>query len=163
MNHRFLVAVSSSCVLLAGMMLRADDKAVAPKSAETKGVARLAADADAPVNTLTDDEKKAGWKLLFDGKSLDGWNNFKKKDVKAGWQIKDGTLACVDPKNAGDLCTAEQYDWFELSLDYNISKGGNSGIIYHITPEGGAVWATGPEFQLQDNGEAHDPQLCGWL
>jgi len=138
-----MFAVFASFIMVTGFVLRA-------------------ADQSAP-NTLTDDEKKAGWKLLFDGKSLDGWNNFKKKDVKAGWQIKDGTLACVDPKNAGDLCTAEQYDWFELSLDYNISKGGNSGIIYHITPEGGAVWATGPEFQLQDNGEAHDPQLCGWL
>jgi len=120
------------------------------------------ATASAP-NALSDDEKKAGWKLLFDGKTLDGWNNFKKKDVRPGWQVKDGTLACVDPKNAGDLCTAEQYEWFELSVDYNISKGGNSGIIYHITPEGGAVWQTGPELQLQDNGDAHDPQLCGWL
>ena len=114
-------------------------------------------------NTLTDDEKKAGWKLLFDGQSLNGWHNFKKTDVRPGWQIKDGTLACVDPKNAGDLCTADQYDWFELSVDYNISKGGNSGIIYHITNDGGAVWQTGPERQLQDNNEAHDPQLCGWL
>jgi hypothetical protein len=119
--------------------------------------------AAAAPNTLTDDEKKAGWKLLFDGQSLNGWHNFKKTDIRPGWQVKDGTLACVDPKNAGDLCTADKYDWFELSVDYNISKGGNSGIIYHITDEGGAVWATGPELQLQDNGEAHDPQLCGWL
>jgi hypothetical protein len=114
-------------------------------------------------NTLTDDEKKAGWKLLFDGRTLNGWHNFKKTDVKPGWQIKDGTLACVDPKNASDLCTADNYDWFELSVDYNISEGGNSGIIYHITNDGGAVWATGPEFQLEDNVKAADPQRCGWL
>ena len=122
----------------------------------------FAADNSAP-NTLTDQEKQAGWKLLFDGKSLDGWHNFKSKDVKPGWQVKDATLACVNPKNAGDLCTADQYSWFELSLDYNISRGGNSGIIYHITDAGKTVWQTGPEVQLQDNNEAHDPQLAGWL
>jgi len=80
MNRRVMFAVFASFIMVTGFVLRA-------------------ADQSAP-NTLTDDEKKAGWKLLFDGKSLDGWNNFKKKDVKAGWQIKDGTLACV-PKERG--------------------------------------------------------------
>ena len=112
---------------------------------------------------LTDAEKQAGWKLLFDGQSLAGWNNFKKKDIRPGWQVREGTLACVDPKNAGDLCTADKYQWFELSLDYNITKGGNSGIIFHVTEEANAVWATGPEIQLQDNANAKDPQLSGWL
>jgi hypothetical protein len=135
--------------------LFADDAPAKPAAAAIAG--------DEAPNTLTEQEKKDGWKLLFDGKSLDGWHNFKKTDVRPGWQIKDGTLACVNPKNAGDLCTADKYDWFELSVDYNISEGGNSGIIYHITDEGGAVWQTGPEFQLQDNQHAHDPQLCGWL
>ncbi|MDB5291947.1 MAG: hypothetical protein JWL69_3188, partial [Phycisphaerales bacterium] len=126
--------------------------------------ARPAAEAEAgPLNTLTDDEKKAGWKLLFDGKSLDGWHTFKRKDVLPGWQVKDGILVCADPHNAGDLCTNDQYDWYELQLDYNISVGGNSGIIYHITDAGGAVWATGPEFQLLDNKEGKDPQKSGWL
>jgi hypothetical protein len=119
-------------------------------------------DAAAP-NSLSEQERKDGWRLLFDGKSLDGWSNFKSNRTKPGWQVKDGTLACVDPKNAGDLVTKDQFDWFELSLEYNISKGGNSGIIYHATNEGNAVWATGPEVQLEDNQEAHDPQLCGWL
>jgi hypothetical protein len=114
-------------------------------------------------NTLTEEEKKAGWKLLFDGKSLDGWHNFKATTVKPGWQVKDGALICENPKNAGDILTADKYSWFELSVDYNISEGGNSGIIYHITDQGGAVWSTGPELQLQDNEHAHDPQLCGWL
>jgi hypothetical protein len=122
-----------------------------------------AAAAEPAPNTLTDEEQKAGWKLLFDGKSLDGWHNFKKKDIRPGWQVKEGTLACVDPHNAGDLCTNDQYDWFELQLDYNISSGGNSGIIFHITDKGGAVWATGPEFQLEDNEKAADPIRCGWL
>ncbi|MBU6399095.1 MAG: DUF1080 domain-containing protein [Verrucomicrobia bacterium] len=122
-----------------------------------------AADDDAPPNTLTDAEKAAGWQLLFDGKTLDGWHNFKRDGVRPGWQVKDGTLACVDPHNAGDIVTTQKFDWFELDLDYNISEGGNSGIMYHVTDAGGAVWATGPEFQLEDNAKASDPIRCGWL
>ena len=114
-------------------------------------------------NTLTEAQKKDGWILLFNGKDLDGWHNFKTTTIKPGWQVKDGTLACVDPHNASDLCTKDQYDWFELELEYNISEGGNSGIIFHATEDGGAVWATGPEFQLEDNAKAKDPQRCGWL
>jgi len=114
-------------------------------------------------NTLTDEEKAAGWKLLFDGKDLNGWHNFKREGVRSGWQVKDGALVCVDPHNAGDIVTTEQFGWFELQLDYNISAGGNSGIMFHVTDEGGAAWATGPEFQLEDNAKAADPQRCGWL
>jgi hypothetical protein len=152
--RRRLATAALSALLLAPtpLLLRADDARPA-----------AAAPANNAPNTLTDDEKKAGWKLLFDGQTLAGWNNFKKKDIRPGWQVQDGNLACVDPKNAGDLCTADQYDWFELSIDYNISEGGNSGIIFHVGDAGGAVWQTGPELQLQDNQHAHDPELCGWL
>jgi len=120
--------------------------------------------ADAPkINVLTDAEKAAGWKLLFNGKDFTGWHNFKRENVRSGWQIKDGALACVNPHDAGDIVTAEKFDWFELQLDYNISEGGNSGIMFHVTDEGRAAWATGPEFQLEDNAKAGDPQKCGWL
>ncbi len=114
-------------------------------------------------NSLTEAETKAGWKLLFDGKSLDGWHNFKRKDTRPGWQVKDGMLTCVDPTNAGDIVTADKYGWFELSLEYNISKAGNSGIMFHVTDQGNATWATGPEIQLEDNAYAKDPERCGWM
>ena len=117
---------------------------------------------DAP-NTLTEAEKAAGWKLIFNGKDLSEWHNFKSQTIRPGWQVKDGTLACIDPHNAGDIVTAEQYDSFELQIDYNISEGGNSGIMYHVAEAGGAAWATGPEFQLEDNTKASDPVRCGWL
>ena len=119
--------------------------------------------ADSHINSLSKKETAAGWKLLFDGKTLNGWHNFKTTGVRAGWQVKDGTLACVDPHNAGDILTAEKFDSFELSLEFNISTGGNSGIMYHVIEEGGAAWASGPEFQLQDNVGGKDAQLCGWL
>jgi hypothetical protein len=122
-----------------------------------------AADKAPAVNQLTDDEKKAGWKLLFDGKSFDGWHNFKRDDVRPGWQVKDGALVCTDPHNAGDIVTTGKYDWFELSIEYNIAEAGNSGIMFHVTNDGGAIWATGPEIQLEDNVKAADPVRCGWM
>jgi len=144
-----LVGVGS--IPVARILLAADAPATAP-SAD-----------DASANKLTDAETKAGWKLLFDGSTLNGWHTFKRDDVRPGWQIQDGTIACVDPHNAGDLCTNDKFDWFELQLDYNISPAGNSGIMYHVTDKGGAVWATGPEFQLEDNVLAADKIRCGWL
>jgi len=124
---------------------------------------QLAALAGEGRNTLSATEQAAGWKLLFNGTNLTGWSNFKRRDVRPGWQVKDGALVCADPHDAGDIVTGEKFGAFELELDYNISSGGNSGIIFHVTDEGGAVWATGPEFQLEDNAQAADPQRCGWL
>jgi hypothetical protein len=142
------LVVLPTALLLARLGAAADDKAKTDKGA---------------LNQLTDEEKKAGWKLLFDGKTLDGWHNFKKDTVRPGWQVKDGTLACVDPKDAGDIVTADKYDWFELSIEYNISEAGNSGIMFHVTNDGNAIWATGPEIQLEDNVKAKDPERCGWM
>ena len=114
-------------------------------------------------NTLTKTEKAHGWKLLFDGSTLNGWHNFKQDGVQAGWQVKEGTLACVDPHHAGDIVTSEKFGAFELQLDFKMAPGANSGIMYHVTGDGDAAWATGPEIQLEDNAKASDPQKCGWL
>jgi hypothetical protein len=132
------------------------------KAALEKKIVEAAAEA-AKMNVLTDEEKAAGWKLLFNGTDLAGWHNFRRQDIRPGWKVQDGVLICADPHDAGDLCTNEQYDWFELQLEYNISPAGNSGIMYHVTDEGRSAWATGPEFQLEDNAAAADPVRCGWL
>jgi hypothetical protein len=127
------------------------------------GAVALKAAESANINTLSDAEKAAGWKLIFNGKNFDGWHNFKAEGVKSGWQVQDGALVCVDPKNAGDIVTADQFGAFELQLDYNISEAGNSGIMYHVSDAGAHAWASGPEFQLEDNEKAHDQIRCGWL
>jgi hypothetical protein len=119
--------------------------------------------ADEEINALTDKEKADGWQLLFNGKDFTGWHNFKMDTVRPGWVVKDGLLVCADPHNAGDIVTAGNYDWFDLEIDYNITVAGNSGIMYRVADTGGAVWATGPEFQLEDNEKAADPVRCGWL
>ena len=115
-----------------------------------------------PANTLSAAERAAGWKLLFDGKSTEGWRNYKKQTVNPGWKIVDGALTRAE-KGAGDIITAEQYDSFELVIDYKIAPGGNSGIMYHVTEEGGTAWQTGPEIQILDNAAGKDPQRAGWL
>ncbi len=115
-----------------------------------------------PLNALSDQEKAEGWKLLFDGKTTAGWRNYKKDTVSDGWKVKDGALTRAD-KGAGDIITKDQYGAFELSLDFNIEPGGNSGVMYHVQETGKTPWQTGPEIQIQDNKDGHDPQKAGWL
>ena len=118
--------------------------------------------AEPALNTLSDEEKAAGWKLLFDGKSTAGWRNFKKPDIGSGWKVENGALVRAD-KGAGDIITTDKFAAFELSLEYNISKEGNSGLMFHVSEDGGTPWQTGPEIQIQDNKDGHDPQKAGWL
>ena len=113
-------------------------------------------------NTLTEREKQEGWKLLFDGKSTEGWRNYKKDTLSDKWQVKDGALT-LPGGGGGDIITREQFDSYELLLDWKISKGGNSGLMFHVTEAGNTPWKTGPEIQLQDNVGGHDPQKAGWL
>ena len=118
--------------------------------------------ADMPINGLTEGEKRGGWKLAFDGKTTNGWRNYQQKEVSDGWVVNDGVLEWTR-KGAGDIITTAQYENFELSLEYRISKGGNSGLMFHVTEDGKRPWHSGPEVQIQDNVDGHDPQKAGWL
>lgn len=89
-------------------------------------------------NELSEAEKKAGWKLLFDGKTLNGWRGFHSDKVPAVWVIEDGCIKMDKDKRealqkGGDIITLDQYENFELSLEWKISKGGNSGIKYLVS------------------------------
>jgi hypothetical protein len=113
-------------------------------------------------NTLTDKEKAEGWELLFDGKSVDRWRNYKKETLSNKWKVADGALT-LPGGGGGDIITKDKFDSYELVLDYRISKGGNSGLMFHVTEEEGTPWMTGPEIQIQDNVAGKDPQKAGWL
>ncbi|MEZ6071250.1 MAG: family 16 glycoside hydrolase [Pirellulales bacterium] len=113
-------------------------------------------------NELSQAEKKAGWQLLFNGESTDGWRNYRRDKISDGWQVKDGALVRASD-GAGDIISDDEFENFELSLEYKISPGGNSGIMFGVTEQGDTPWQTGPEIQVQDNNGAHDPQLTGWL
>lgn len=118
--------------------------------------------ADAEVNQLTRPEALSGWQLLFDGKSTAQWRNYKQTEVSSGWKVIDGALV-REGANAGDLITKKKYKYFELSLEYNISAGGNSGLMFHVTENNPVPWHSGPEVQIQDNAGGNDPQKSGWL
>src|SRR5437016_5964861 len=100
-------------------------------------------------NTLTEEEKKAGWKLLFDGKTTEGWKGYKKDKVSEGWQVIEGVLTLA--KGGGDICTVEEFADFEFQCDWMISTGGNSGIMYRVAETRGAPYETGPEYQVLDD------------
>jgi len=114
-------------------------------------------------NTLTRAEVKAGWRLLFDGKTTKGWHNFKAQGVNPGWQVKDGVLADVDPDSAGDIVTDEKFDWFELTLDFNYAEGQNSGIMFHVADDSETIWTSGPEVQIYDHKAAPGVEITGYL
>ncbi|MEL6863649.1 MAG: family 16 glycoside hydrolase [Bacteroidota bacterium] len=113
-------------------------------------------------NTLTNAEKAEGWQLLFDGKTTNGWRNFRKEDIGSSWKIADGTLM-LDAKrkddggwqasDGGDIITEGEYENFELELEWKIGACGNSGIMYNVveSDEYDYVWRTGPEMQVLDN------------
>ena len=105
------------------------------------GLAR-ADDSTAP-NTLTPQESKQGWKLLFDGKSLSGWRLYNKKGT-GNWSVQDGTIVSGND----DLMTTAKYGDFEMSVDWKFENGnGNSGIIYRVAETKGPSWETGIEMQ----------------
>jgi hypothetical protein len=102
---------------------------------------------------LSDEERAKGWKLLFDGKSTDGWRKYKGKGVPEKWKVVEGALV-FDPRasgGGGDIVTVEQFDNFELSLEWRISPRGNSGVMYRVTEEADAPYGSGPEYQILDN------------
>jgi hypothetical protein len=108
-----------------------------------------------PANTLTAAEKAAGWKLLFDGKTTNGWRGFRReKFPEEGWVIEDGAVKHVaangeQSQNGGDIITVEQYDNFELQLEWRISPGGNSGIKYLVAEEMVKSGHSGLGFEMQ--------------
>jgi len=111
-------------------------------------------------NTLTAQEKKEGWQLLFDGKTTDGWKNFNSTDkIGAAWKVDDGALTLdTSDKNVkgGDLLTKDEFENYEFTYDWKIAKCGNSGVIFNVVedPKYKYVWHTGPEMQVLDN-ECH--------
>jgi hypothetical protein len=110
-------------------------------------------------NTLTNKEKKEGWQLLFDGVTTNGWHTYGKKNIKV-WKVEDGALH-LDPSakkmfaNAGgDLVTDEEFDNFDLQLDWKISPKGNSGVMIYVKEDSAKykeAYFTGPEMQVVDN------------
>lgn len=113
------------------------------------------------INTLSAGEEKNGWKLLFDGKSTDGWHGYNMKVFPDCWTIEDESLT-MNSKGGGedqDIITNNKYRDFAFSVEYKLTKGANSGIIYQITEDTiyRFPYETGPEFQVIDHENWPDP------
>lgn len=121
---------------------------------------KASGDSAAP-NTLSKQEVKDGWQLLFDGSSTKGWHTYGKTEVGSAWQAVDGTLHLDASKKdkwqtvgGGDIVTNDAYENYHLKLEWKISKDGNSGVIFDVQDEPAKyeyVWHTGPEMQVLDN------------
>lgn len=119
-------------------------------------------------NTLTAKEKKEGWKLLFDGKTSNGWIGARLSTFPTnpkGWVVKDGMLSVIttggaESKSVGDIITKDEYSAFELSFDFRMTTGANSGVKYFVTlkdnTDGSAI---GLEYQVLDDAVHPDAKL----
>ena len=112
---------------------------------------------DVEPNTLSKVEIKKNWKLLFDGKTMDGWRFYQNKSCNS-WKVEGGMLhAKALPKDSSgkraDLITTDEYENFVLTLDWKLSPQGNSGILYLVTEEFSAPYYSGPDYQLIDDDE----------
>jgi hypothetical protein len=123
-----------------------------------------AAVADAP-NTLTAAERASGWRLLFDGTTLDGWRGYKKPDaVGTRWKVSDGAL-CVphadgsDTLGQRDIVSSDEFDTFDLDFEWKVGPGSNSGLKYFVTETRDA--AIGHEYQIIDDERHEDAKVAG--
>lgn len=119
------------------------------------------------LNTLSAAEQKDGWHLLFDGKTKNGWHTYNNRSDGAAWTIQTGGILYLDPaakkkgSGGGDLTTNEEYENFDLKLEWKIDSAGNSGIIFlsQEDPKYSASYLTGPEMQIIDNNGHHDARI----
>ncbi len=118
-------------------------------------------------NTLSDIEKMNGWKLLWDGKTTEGWKSAKSDNFPAkGWEIENGILKVLksggaEATNGGDIVTTKKYKDFELKFEFRITEGANSGVKYFVDPElnKGEGSAIGCEYQILDDEKHPDAKL----
>jgi hypothetical protein len=127
----------------------------------------LAAEKPQTPNTLTAKEKSEGWKLLFDGKTTKGWRGaYKETFPEKGWAIEDGMLTIQksdgsESQSFGDIVTDGEYSDFDLTFDFKLTEGANSGVKYFVVenypkPKGSAF---GLEFQVLDDDKHPDAKL----
>lgn len=93
---------------------------------------------------------------LFDGQTLNGWHGFNKTGEITNWMVEDGAMVCLGAAEGdigGDIVSDAEYENFELSWEWKVTPGGNSGVMYHVIedPKYKAPYETGPEYQMIDD------------
>jgi hypothetical protein len=119
------------------------------------------------VNELTDEERRKGWRLLFDGQSTDAWRAVRGDDFpERGWEVADGELRVLpgnggESTNGGDIVTREHFSDFDLIFEFKPTEGANSGVKYFVDPDlnKGPGSAIGLEFQILDDKNHPDAKM----
>ena len=106
------------------------------------------------MNTLTAEERAAGWRLLFDGRTTDGWRGYMRDAMPDGWQAVDGELTRVAA--GGDIITTDTFSDFELALEWKVGPGGNSGVFYRAIEGPELIYHSAPEMQVLDDAGHRD-------
>lgn len=132
------------------------NRSVIKKAVAVGVVATMSFVSAVQADELSEGEKAEGWVSLFDGKTLNGWRNYKGKGVRDGWKVVDGTMQHT--KKGGDIITEEQYEDFELKLEWKISEGGNSGVFLSVVEGEGKIYFTGIEMQILDDEKHPDAE-----
>jgi hypothetical protein len=120
----------------------------------------------AAVPNKDDVPSKKGWKSLFDGNSKKGWHIYRGEATGESWQVEDGLLTFTPinkpgVKTGGDLTTDEEYENYHLTVEWKISEGGNSGIIFGVKEDSmyKKSYLTGMEMQVLDNSKHPDAKI----
>ena len=161
-----LLLVCLGLVALPGCTPSADSEPSDSESAESSPAMKNEAAASDSVNTLTASEREDGWMLLFDGQSMEKWRGYQMDAMPDDWTVEEvdgrGTMhfTAAEDEEADDIVTRETFGDFDLRLEWKISEGGNSGIMYHVRETDEYPWQTGPEMQVLDDDrhpDAEDP------
>ena len=91
------------------------------------------------------------WEVLFDGTHTDHWRGYRQDSLPPAWTIADDGSLYFSGEGGGDIVSRQQYEDFELELEWKISEGGNSGIMYRVSEDHDYPWRTGPEMQVLDD------------
>jgi len=101
--------------------------------------------------------KPGKWQVLFDGKSVDKWRGYKMSSFPDhSWKVQDGAIKTIVGAEGPDIVTREKFDNFELELEWKVSPGANSGIMYRVSEDFAAPYETGPEMQVLDDDKHAD-------
>lgn len=157
-----IAAVIQACGPQSGSTEEASDSTAVDSTAMTE-------EEEVPLNTLSAKEKEEGWMLLFDGDTIENWRGYRKDSLPSDWKVDDGSISIAasgrgeaGSENGGDIIYDKKFGNFHLKLDWKISEGGNSGILYlgQESDDFDFIWKTAPEMQVLDN-ERHPDAMLG--
>lgn len=166
-NHRTIVLKALVIFMCFSFVESCNSHQSSNRNSTSQKTMDTASDKSKQMNTLAPQEKKEGWKLLFNGKTLDKWRGAYQEHVPRAWQVKNGVLRTMQASNRkqgggggshGSIVTKKAYKSFIFALDFKLTEGANTGIKYFVVedpdffegdPRGRAI---GLEYQLVDDG-----------